>query len=81
MKNGFILIIQNGKNHGLIWDNHQHRLQNQLDSARRQCCVFGGTRKVWCTTPGETVNTDRYRQQMINLNHALIEKRPEDTAR
>lgn len=27
--------------------------------------------------PGETVNTARYRQQMINLNHALIEKRPE----
>ena len=27
--------------------------------------------------PGETVNTNRYRQQMINLNQALIEKRPE----
>lgn len=27
--------------------------------------------------PGETVNTDRYRQQIINLNYALIEKRPE----
>ena len=27
--------------------------------------------------PGETVNTDRYRQQIINVNHALIEKRPE----
>lgn len=27
--------------------------------------------------PGETVNGQRYRQQMINLNHALIEKRPE----
>ena len=27
--------------------------------------------------PGETVNKDRYRQQIINLNHALIEKRPE----
>ena len=27
--------------------------------------------------PGETVNTDRYRQQIINLNHALIKKRPE----
>jgi len=27
--------------------------------------------------PGETVNTERYRQQMINLNHALCEKRPE----
>ena len=26
---------------------------------------------------GETVNTDCYRQQIINLNHALIEKRPE----
>ena len=27
--------------------------------------------------PGQTLNTDRYRQQMINLYHALIEKRPE----
>ena len=26
---------------------------------------------------GETVNTVRYRQQLINLNHALIEKRPD----
>ena len=26
--------------------------------------------------PGETVNTERYRQQMINLNQALREKRP-----
>ena len=25
--------------------------------------------------PGETVNTERYRQQMINLNQALREKR------
>ena len=27
--------------------------------------------------PGETVNTERYQQQMINLNQALCEKRPE----
>ena len=27
--------------------------------------------------PGETVNAQRYRQQMINLNDALIERRPE----
>ena len=27
--------------------------------------------------PGETVNTERYRQQMIDLNQALCEKRPE----
>jgi len=25
---------------------------------------------------GETVNTERYRQQMINLNQALCKKRP-----
>jgi len=27
--------------------------------------------------PGETVNGERYRQQLINLSHALLEKRPE----
>jgi hypothetical protein len=27
--------------------------------------------------PGETVNTDRYRQQMINLSHVLIVEQPE----
>jgi len=27
--------------------------------------------------PDETVNTERYRQQMINLNQALCEKRSE----
>ena len=27
--------------------------------------------------PGETDNAQRYHQEMINLNHALIEKRPE----
>ena len=27
--------------------------------------------------PGETVNTERYRQQIIDLNQALREKRPE----
>ena len=27
--------------------------------------------------PGKTVNTERYQQQMIDLNQALREKRPE----
>jgi len=27
--------------------------------------------------PGETINTERYRQQMINLNQAVCEKCPE----
>ena len=42
---------------------------------------------VWCDQkdviyyelrkPGETVNTNRYQQQMIDLNRALQEKRPD----
>ena len=31
--------------------------------------------------PGETVNTERYRQQIINLNQVLCEKRPEHQKR
>ena len=31
--------------------------------------------------PGETVNTERYRQQMLNLNQALCEKRMEHQKR
>ena len=38
--------------------------------------------KTWLLIkPGETVNTERYRQQMINLNQALCEKRPENQKR
>jgi len=48
MENGFILRISNAKNHGLIQVNHQHRLQGQIASERRQCSAFGGIRKVWC---------------------------------
>lgn len=43
-------------------------------------CVWwdqGGVVYYELLKPGETVNTDRYKQQIINLNHALIEKRPE----
>jgi len=43
----------------------------------RQCSVFGGKGVIYyeLLKPGETVNTERYRQQMINLNQALCEKR------
>lgn len=47
---------------------------------KRMLCVWWDQKGVVyyeLLKPGETVNTDRYRQQMINLNHALIEKRPE----
>lgn len=72
MKNGFILRILNGENHGLIRGNHHH-LQHVL-------CVWWDYKSAVyheLLKPGDTVNANRYRQQMINLNHALIEKRPE----
>jgi len=44
----------------------------------RPCSVFGEIRKVYyeLLKPSETVNTECYRQQIINLNQALCEKRP-----
>ena len=40
--------------------------------------MFGGTRRVYyeLLKLGETVNTKRY-QQLIDLNHSLLKKRPE----
>jgi len=47
----------------------------------RQCSVVWWDQKgviyYELLKPGEIVNTERYRQQMINLNQALCEKRPE----
>lgn len=67
------------KNHGQRQDNHQHRVQDRIALGERQCCVWDQKGLVYyeLLKPGETVNTVRYREQMINLNHALIEKRPE----
>ena len=46
----------------------------------RQCSVFGWDQKgviyYELLKSGETVNTERYRQQKINLNQALCEKGP-----
>jgi len=44
--------------------------------------MFGGIKRVWLVyyellKPGETVNTKRYQQQLIDLNRSLLEKRPE----
>ena len=47
---------------------------------KRMLCVWWDQKDVVyrdLLKHGETVNTDRYQQQMINLNYALIEKRPE----
>ena len=66
-----------------------HPNQSELTSTARpnrygrktMLCVWVGDQKdviyYELLKPGETVNTEHYRQQMINLNQALCEKRPE----
>lgn len=47
---------------------------------KRMLCVWWDQKGVVyyeLLKPGETVNADRYRQQIINLNRALLQKRPE----
>ena len=66
------------------WINRKYRLQNQIASERRKCCVrWDQKRVVYCEFLkfGETVNAVRYRQRTINLNHALITKRLEQVWR
>jgi len=78
MKSGSIFRILNVRNLGLIPRNHQHLPQDQIASDGRQCCAFGGIRRVSSTTslkPGETVNAHRYHQQLIKLHRALRKKR------
>ncbi|GFV05506.1 hypothetical protein TNCV_227171 [Trichonephila clavipes] len=52
---------------------------SQVASARRPYFVSGGENVIVYyefLKPAETINIQRYSQQMINLNHALIERRP-----
>ncbi|QQP52382.1 Transposase, partial [Caligus rogercresseyi] len=58
---------------GLLRVNHQHRRQDQTATDERQGCVI----YYELLKPGETVNTQRYRQQMTDLDRVLLEKRPE----
>jgi histone-lysine N-methyltransferase SETMAR len=51
---------------------------------KRMLCVWWDQKGVVyyeLLKPGETVNTVRYQQQIIDLNHALLDKRPEWTER
>ncbi|GFX72237.1 mariner Mos1 transposase [Trichonephila clavipes] len=66
-------------------DSRPNRPQGRIASAARQCCVFSGFRRdqslpplfyiYELLKPGETVNTDRYKQQLFHLNDAILEKR------
>ncbi|GFW21522.1 mariner Mos1 transposase [Trichonephila clavipes] len=80
MKNGFILRISSVIDHLLTPDSRPNRPQGQIASAARQGCVFSGIRRnqsifYSLLKPGETVNTDRYKQQLLNLNDAILKKR------
>jgi len=58
--------------------NLRHRRQSQISTPRRFWSVSGGFGKICCITscckPGETIMTDHYQQQLINLCDALEEK-------
>jgi len=53
----------------------------QPNMVPRSCSVSGGNQKglVYCELlkPGDSITGDRYQLQLIRLNHALREKRPE----
>ncbi|GFX32748.1 mariner Mos1 transposase [Trichonephila clavipes] len=60
-------------------DCRPNRPQVGITSSARQCCVFSEISRDQSIThdlfkPGETVNTDRYKQQLLNLNDAILEK-------
>ncbi|GFT95716.1 mariner Mos1 transposase [Trichonephila clavipes] len=61
-------------------DSRPNRPRDRIASVARQCCVFSGIRRdqsiiYELLKPGETANNDRYKQQLLNLNDAILEKR------
>ena len=51
-KKSFLYRIITGdeKNHGLIQASQQHPLRGAIFTVQRYCCVFGGIKKILCTT-------------------------------
>jgi len=81
MKSGYILRILSVKDHGITPGELSTSTARPNRYGRKtMLCVWWDQKSVIyyeLLKPGETVNTERYRQQMINLNQALCEKRPE----
>nr|KAF6311923.1 hypothetical protein mPipKuh1_009110 [Pipistrellus kuhlii] len=89
----FLHQIMTGDEKWIYFENPKHRktwvdpCQLSTSTARPNCfgkktmlCVWWDQEGVVyheLLKPGETVNTDHYQQQIINLNHALIIKQPE----
>ncbi|GFW80827.1 mariner Mos1 transposase [Trichonephila clavipes] len=63
----------------LTLESRPNQPQGRIASAARQCCVFSGIRRdqsiiYELLKPGETVNTDPYKQELLNLNDTILEK-------
>ena len=48
---------------------------------RKKCyCAFFRAERVFCTTKllelGQTINTERYKQQLIKVSDPIVQKRP-----
>lgn len=71
MKNGFISKILSKKNHEYHLAKPASRLQGKIWKDQVGVILY------YYELLKATVNTDRYRQQMLNLNCALINKRPQ----
>ena len=72
MKSGFFFRIPSAN---IIGKPRRTIHIDRIALAGRRCSVFDGTRRVYyeLLKPGETVNTKRYQQQLIDL----FKKRPE----
>ena len=76
MKNGFILETWSRENCGLP-PSKDHNTKAKLFWHKTMLCVWwdqSGIVYYELLEPGKTVNAQRYHQEMINLNHVLIEK-------
>jgi len=89
MKSGFFLRIPSAKNHGrtqvqkirrtIHIDRKTESLWQEDDALCADALLVGPEGCVYyeLLKPGETVNTKRYQQQLIDLNRSLLKKRPE----
>ena len=79
MKNGSTTIILNAWRHGWCQVNQVHQRQN-IHASKIMLCIWWDQRSIIyyeLFKPSETITGDRYRLQLICLNQALKEKRPE----
>jgi len=80
MKSGYILRILSVRSWVTPGESSTSTARSNRYGRKTMLCVWWDQKGVIyyeLLKPGETVNTEHYRQQMINLNQALCEKRLE----